>query len=638
MKKRGIRPNGRTYASLLGGLPAPSPTGPVPKPKIDIATALYANSQTYFRLHAHPAEHSNFPLNNYMKWLAAARQHTLIRDTFNALPPTGPLSADTVTWTLVFGSLNGQTDMRTALKQARELWQRLVGVVRSQSQAGGEMRVIPDGYLLAQVIRIFTKGDREDQLVALDLARTYFHIPSSVDCLPPPVHHPKITIPPIPAANKAKLEGTTLNMLNYLFVQLDLPKAIVQLYSHLSVSPQSSLSDPSSSPLSSRLNTGHLNKALEACADMGDSKKALSLLLSHKPIPRNAPPQGNQPPILLNHTSYSAALQACARVGDWLSAMTVFRKAAGLGKGIENPPSPKSQPRAPKSWPGRIPIDASFCTLFLQTALAASHASTVPPASSPSSSSSDSASTPSNAASESAIDATIIHQSIRTLLSLSSIASLSVLDSHWGDNIHGRPALEDLHNNPSSSGPDLSHLRTTPTKATETRQAAKRAFAATWEAVLRLGLRQSSGAGGGRDARGSTREVEEWTYCLREVQDRVAREEVLQGGEVEFAQLAAMPALKPESDARSGKTKKGKKEEVREEVKEDGDRRESVVEESDAVTEDEPLAEREEQQQEQPAIEEIVSVNASLTDETPVAVDASENEKKELEAPIGPIP
>lgn len=368
MKKRGFQPNSRTYTTILNayaGVRHPLDVGGSATPRsaqgktISRVSIVYDQAQAYMAARAadceesagwmdpdetglavdavpghSPADNTRLPdvnvgpTNAYLKFLASVRRYSEMDNIFTAMPMSGPLSPDTITYTTMFSAMAESlslkfnpappVDARTATSPVA-LWARMCRqYLSTECEASSDSSRSFDQTVVLVALRCLVRSDQQAQ-------RTAMHIIDSVWGLPRPALDRNTSLQDLP--------GKTLPQL---------PLTIEAATTIMSVCPKPPDRSHYASlflgrpDLRSQADTPFFIAAIRALSETGDIQDVLDILDSHQPR------RPNQWPLSVWHDALTAARwskkegQGMRINPDFNAALAVFRRMTQMPHGIED--------------------------------------------------------------------------------------------------------------------------------------------------------------------------------------------------------------------------------------------------------------------------------------------------------------
>lgn len=412
MKKRGFKPNSRTYTTLINayaGLRHASDTSdPRRSRTVEPKTAsrvsiIYDQAQTYARekeTELEEAESRNDPdelgldtnatlddegisavesdvnvgpTNAYLKFLARYGLFAELDKTFMAMPMTGPLSPDVITYTTMFSALYdsmNRTDEAGGAAQNRSrstpggLWAQMTRQFRSGVSERHEI----DESVALIALKCMARGDQNTQRQAMDIVDALWSLPRP-STSPSPMLRGGVsgsaTPPALPRLPLTIRAATTIMSI--------CPKQTDRShYAHMF------LQRPE---LKDEIDTPFLIAAVRALSETGDIETVRDILDNYQPR------QPNHWPISVWHDALTAARwstseeQGLKSQPNFDAALAVFRRMTHLPTGVEDGQvageyavaTPNSKPIDARGikWARAVPVepDAKALSLLLKTAL-----------------------------------------------------------------------------------------------------------------------------------------------------------------------------------------------------------------------------------------------------------------------------
>lgn len=318
------------------------------------------------------------PTNAYLKFLSRHGLFTQMQRTFLSLPQSGPLAPDTVTYTLMFATLyhvhrslehapDGKAKAMMIGPTAKALWEQCLRQSSKEEGQGGQV----DNGLVAMYVRCLLRGRPEDQRLAVSVIEQVWNLPSPGNSdptstsiyLPPPL----LTAYPIP---KLDIDVKSATALISSLHTANLP-VLATHYTHLILS---------SSSLIPLFDIEFFKAAILALSVTGEVQSIVDIMDIYQPPSRG---KDGWP-----RDTYRAALTAARWAGDYVSALSIFRRATHLSSNIGHiSADPSTPPKIePYRWvtpnglahdkrgvvwvkPTKIDPDAQLLGLLIKTAI-----------------------------------------------------------------------------------------------------------------------------------------------------------------------------------------------------------------------------------------------------------------------------
>jgi hypothetical protein len=412
MKKRGFKPTSRTFTTLLNayaGLRHSDDTadrrGPrTAEPKtVSRVSILYDQARTYLSaqeaelhrlenendpdelglktqalvdrdddIHSSEVDINIGPTNAYLKFLAKFGMLREMEKVFTAMPTSGPLSPDSITYSAMFSALYDTLAKRsdgaapTGLT-AVGLWNQACRQFGSDSASAHHEKRSIDEALVLMALKCLSRGDQTSQRKAMEIVEGIWPLPRPASTDIRTLSQCRLTrldtpLPKLPLTIRA---ATTIMAI--------CPKPTDRShYAHLF------LDKPE---LQSSIDTHFLITAIRALSETGDVQAVLDILNSHQPR------QPNQWPSSVWHDALTAARwslseeQGMRNQPDFEAALAIFRRMTHLPPGAEEgevkglyeakTPNGKPVDGEGTKWARDAPIqaDAKAMSLLLKTAL-----------------------------------------------------------------------------------------------------------------------------------------------------------------------------------------------------------------------------------------------------------------------------
>lgn len=311
------------------------------------------------------------PTNAYLKFLASARMYNEMDKVFVAMPTIGPLSPDTITYTTMFSALYDSLNARARLTSDRPqysttpngIWARMCRQFLSESADKTDTSRSPDQTVVLVALKCLARSDQRSQRLVMDLIDTIWNVPRPNASEPPMLRGPSgYTIPQLPLTLRA---ATTIMSV--------CPKPTDRShYAHVFLNR---------SDLQKQLDTPFLIAAIRALSETGDIRDVCEILDNYQPR------QPNHWPISVWHDSLTAARwskseeQGMRTQPDFDAALAVFRRMTHLPPGVEGghregdyrilPPNGEPKDIRGIMWAKTPPIapDAKALSLLIKTSL-----------------------------------------------------------------------------------------------------------------------------------------------------------------------------------------------------------------------------------------------------------------------------
>lgn len=419
MKKRNFTPTARTYSTILNAYAGVAHSGQTPdfsfkepqKRTMSRVTIVYNHSQEYMKklIEAQGTEEEEdlgvstsgvqlredrpqesteslqqsdiviAPTNAYLKFLSRHGLFTQMQRTFLSLPQSGSLAPDTVTYSLMFAALyhvhrslehapDGKAKVMMIGPTAKALWEQCLRQSSKKEGQGGQV----DNGLVAMYVRCLLRGRPEDQRLAVSVIEQVWNLPSPGNSdptstsiyLPPPL----LTAYPIP---KLDIDVKSATALISSLHTANLP-VLATHYTHLILS---------SSSLIPSFDIEFFKAAILALSATGEVQSIVGIMDTYQPPSRG---KDGWP-----RDTYRAALTAARWAGDYVSALSIFRRATHLSFNVghistdPSTPPPKIEPyrwvtpnglahdKRDTVWvkPTKIDPDAQLLGLLIKTAI-----------------------------------------------------------------------------------------------------------------------------------------------------------------------------------------------------------------------------------------------------------------------------
>ncbi|KAI0776054.1 hypothetical protein BD413DRAFT_469635 [Trametes elegans] len=354
MKRRGIKPTGRTFGTLFSAFSKVDSWEKRPKLIQSMDSVYKSFLQFIDDVKAHNPgspilSEALWSINAYLLALSKAGEYQRAFDVFNALDEDGPLSAEKVTYTIMFKTIlhrvhrtppddeNLQQVRERAASDARLIWRQL----HKRIESGAKLSL--DYQVVQSVLQCLVGGRPADHIVAFDIVRDYVGLAKPGETAPPA----KVKLTPpllqdiLALYNATQKYRLTLHLVHNLMETnpdiLDFSHLNEALSAYGSLSAMGSLTEPS--------------RALQILEWMLEQS-----VVSHARL-RPA------------HSSYTLVLIICWRAKDWESALRTFElmtgySAADFADGAEGKPA-----MAPRADGRNIMPDVAPLSALVRTAI-----------------------------------------------------------------------------------------------------------------------------------------------------------------------------------------------------------------------------------------------------------------------------
>lgn len=195
MKRRGFKPNLRTYHTMLSGY-AKAPVTILTQGAMERAQKIYEQYRIYCeQLPPDSTQRSPTPTNDYLRILAKNGRYEAMFEVFWEMPPTGPLAPDLVTFTELLnairyrktlpgvpGNASTASEADIALRNADDvnfMWKRLVGASERQG-----FKI--DAYAVAPTIFALARGSVAAQEQAFSIVHDHLGFSPDAGTIPKP--------------------------------------------------------------------------------------------------------------------------------------------------------------------------------------------------------------------------------------------------------------------------------------------------------------------------------------------------------------------------------------------------------------------------------------------------------------------
>ena len=290
------------------------------------------------------------PTNAYLKFLARYGMFEEMDKAFLALPTTGPLSPDTISYTTMFSALYDDLNRRSRdLRESRNLrdasdtrqvtssamgersttspgglWTRMCRQYASIDDIGGADRErTMDESVVLLALKCLSRGDQSAQRTSMDIIDTIWSLPRPSS---PSSSH--LTTPQLRSPTGFNLPKLLLSIRAATTIMSVCPKPTDR--SHYA---QLFLERPE---LKRDIDTPFLIAAIRALSETGDVETVLDILDNYQPR------QPNHWPLSVWHDALTAARwsrseeQGMKSQPDFLNALKIFRWMTHLPKGVED--------------------------------------------------------------------------------------------------------------------------------------------------------------------------------------------------------------------------------------------------------------------------------------------------------------
>jgi hypothetical protein len=208
MKRRGFKPNIRTFSSMLSGYARkPDFTWKDSQKQLENMHSVYSNLITLLdiigkqgKIPDNDLEYLSSARASYIKVLGAAGLHQRVFDVYNAMEASGPLAPDRIVFTAVFkalatrkegthGSNNSDIDPDDMVARPSQqsapfqnasdvklLWRQMLKLFDTNTQRGMGERFSIDSFLLSEALLILARGRPSDQAFGLELISEHLEL------------------------------------------------------------------------------------------------------------------------------------------------------------------------------------------------------------------------------------------------------------------------------------------------------------------------------------------------------------------------------------------------------------------------------------------------------------------------------
>ena len=333
MKRRGFRPNTRTYNLLLDGLSRVD-NWEEHSVQFKNAQALWQGFLQHIenlkKVNPGHKEITSNPAAFYISILAANKDYNTMFDVLNNLDDEGPFSPTEFIYFRTFQGIAHRTQLAPGDKEnvryrnasdAKLVWKDLV------KRAAKEPNLV-SGPILMYFIKVLAKGRPADQLYAFEVIHDYLGLSKPGEEAPP-----------------RQVEVTAMTLDSVLLLCLDTQK--YRLCIHYA---QQIIDEAIANGRRSPVDQGHMDKVLQSYAAMtiagsvGESDRAVETIeWMHK---YHALGWDTQPRL----STYGWGLMSCWRGGDWASAARITELMTGchaedFADGSKTSSSPRLDPR-----------------------------------------------------------------------------------------------------------------------------------------------------------------------------------------------------------------------------------------------------------------------------------------------------
>ena len=257
-------------------------------------------------------EYSVAPINAYLSILSRAHQQQRMFDVYNSLDQSGPLSPDTITYTVMFGALGHSSTMASDdTPAARDLRERNASEARlvwrqlTKRLEQGDGSVIVDAQLISSLLSVLALGRPADQVVAFDVLREYVGLAKPGETAP---------------AATVQLSGALLSDVLWLCNAAKKHRLCVTFVQQLIAQE---------SPLLDRGHMDHVLAAYGALAATGSTTEASHALQMLEWMLEQEVASDREHAIRPRLSTYTLVLVACWRAKDWESTMRTFELMTG---------------------------------------------------------------------------------------------------------------------------------------------------------------------------------------------------------------------------------------------------------------------------------------------------------------------
>ena len=315
MKRRGLKPVLRTFTTLMAAF-MKVPSWEDRTKLLQNVHKTYDNFLEYVELvkshNPESPEYSVAPINAYLSILSRANQQQRMFDVYNSLDQSGPLSPDTITYTVMFGALGHSSTMASDdTPAARDLRERNASEARlvwrqlTKRLEQGDGSVIVDAQLISSLLSVLALGRPADQVVAFDVLREYVGLAKPGETAP---------------AATVQLSGALLSDVLWLCNAAKKHRLCVTFVQQLIAQE---------SPLLDRGHMDHVLAAYGALAATGSTTEASHALQMLEWMLEQEVASDREHAIRPRLSTYTLVLVACWRAKDWESTMRTFELMTG---------------------------------------------------------------------------------------------------------------------------------------------------------------------------------------------------------------------------------------------------------------------------------------------------------------------
>lgn len=315
MKRRGFKPDMRSYSTLLGAYSKITDWSNRSKILQNAHKAYESYIEYVDTVKAHnpdSPELSIVPINAYLLILSRSRQWQKMFDVYNMLSDHDVLQPNNITYTVMisahaYRNMNETADDDASAQQMRErnasaarlLWRQLL----KRIEGGADFKV--DAYLVDTIVQALSLGRPADQFAAFDILRDYAGLAKPGETAPPP---------------EFEMTPVLLSDALYLCNVAKKHRLCIQWVQHcMEHNP-------------TILDRGHVDHALSAfgsLAAMGSLTEAsLALRMLEWMLEQEVTSDSNAR-IRPGLSTYTLVLVACWRGKDWDSALRTFELMSG---------------------------------------------------------------------------------------------------------------------------------------------------------------------------------------------------------------------------------------------------------------------------------------------------------------------
>lgn len=349
--------------------------------ELGLATSATVN-EDYHHEQASEVDLNIGPTNAYLKFMTRYGMFKEMDKVLLALPTSGPLSPDTITYTTMFSALYDDMSRRT--KDSRSsaattdgtasatspggLWTRMCRQYQSSDGTNVERRSIDESVVLI-ALKCLSRGYQSSQSTAMEIIDTIWSLPR-------PSSFSITTVPILRGPSGLKLPQFPLTIRAATTIMSVCPKPTDRShYAQLFMDR---------SELKRDIDTPFLIAAIRALSETGDIQTVLDILSNYQPR------QPNHWPVSVWHDALTAARWSHGQEGgikaqpDFDNALKIFRRMTHLPPGVEEgqgkrtgdydqaeTPNGKSSDIRGTKWATTVPLepDSKSVSLLLKIAM-----------------------------------------------------------------------------------------------------------------------------------------------------------------------------------------------------------------------------------------------------------------------------